>query len=73
MKKELSAGACKLFIIFIIKYVKRTKCLSSGRKITSVMENYIIQKNQLDNYIFFLFHFFKKEKNLFLRRDIKYE
>ena len=37
------------------------------------MENYIIQKNQWDNYIFFLFHFFKKEKNFFLRRDIKYE
>ena len=42
MKKELSTGVCKLFIFFIINYVKRKKCLPSGRKITSAMESYNI-------------------------------
>ena len=42
MKKELSTGVCKLFIFFIINDLKRKKCLSSGRKITSTMESYII-------------------------------
>ena len=73
MKKELSTGACKLFIFSVINYVKRKKCLPSGRKITSVMESYIIWKNQWDNYICFSFISLKKEKNLVLRRDIKYQ
>ena len=73
MKKELSTGACKLFIFSIINYVKRKKCLPSGRKITSVMESYIIWENQWDNYICFSFISLKKEKNLVLRRDIKYQ
>ena len=62
MKKELSTGVCKLFIFFVINDVKRKKCLCSGRKIISAMESYITWENQWDNYIFFLFHFFKKRE-----------
>ena len=49
-------------LFFIINDVKRKKCLSSGRKIISAMKSYIIWENQWDNYVFFLFFFFKREK-----------
>ena len=73
MKKGLSTGPCKLLMFFIINDVKRKKYLSSGRKIISAMKSYIIWENQWDNYVFFLSFSLKKEKNLFLRGDIKYE